>query len=165
MAARNERYYHWDEAKLRIGQNFTEALLRGEHVAVSEEESSGIFGKPIGHAMQGSCILESGTDPKTVVPTIPRHLGLMGYSSRVVRRHGRRCVEIWLPNRGTPATVREQRVSVASVDVDISTHVGRRSDIERVYDLLSARPIASLQKGLTIALTANTLSKCPHTLS
>ena len=99
--AGNGRYYNWVEAKRKIGQSFGDALLRGEHVVFAEEESTEVFGKSIKRAMNGHCILEDGTDPETVVPTIPRHLGLMGYSSRVGRRSGRRYVEIWLPNRGT----------------------------------------------------------------
>jgi hypothetical protein len=38
------------------------------------------------------------THPTNITPTIPRHLGLFGYSSRVGSRNGKKYVEIWLPH-------------------------------------------------------------------
>lgn len=90
-----------------IEHRFGEKLRKREPVVIWEEESEGVFGKLIKTAMKGRCLLEEGTRPAEVTPTIPRHLGLIGYSSRVGSRRSRRNVEIWLPTE--PSSVRESQ--------------------------------------------------------
>ena len=139
-------FYDWKQAEHEIERRFGEMLRRGEHVVVWEEESERIFGKSIDRAMQGRCLLEEGTRPTGVTPTIPRHLGLMGYSSRVGSRRGRRYVEIWLPTkpssfRESPPrrsrTERRTRFPVPSGPLWVSQpKTNRREDLERFYQLL-----------------------------
>jgi len=88
--------YDWEYARTIIEDEFGEQLRRGEHITIWESESTRIFGRSIEHAMEGKCDLGI-TRPTNVTPTIPRHLGLFGFSSRVGSRNGIKYVEIWLP--------------------------------------------------------------------
>ncbi|TFG75469.1 MAG: peroxide stress protein YaaA [Thermodesulfobacteriales bacterium] len=89
--------YDWDGLKKKLLEKYRAQLDLGEHIIITEDESDHFFGKSIKSAMPGKCILEEGINPKKVVPTIPKHLGLLGYSSRVGLKNNRKYVEIWAP--------------------------------------------------------------------
>jgi len=120
-------------------------LRQGEHAVIEEEEGEEIFGKSIKRAMQGRCVLEEGMKPKAVTPTIPRHLGLMGFSSRVGRHRGRRYVEIWIP-KNTPCPIEKSPLDLGGerrpsprppgLPGTPQPKMGRREDLERFYQLL-----------------------------
>jgi len=90
--------YDYDLVRMVLEREYSERLSYGEHIIIWEEDSAQIFGKSIRRAMPGKCVLEDATNPEDVTPTIPRHLGMKGYSSRIGKKSGRKYVEIWLPS-------------------------------------------------------------------
>jgi len=81
-------------------EKFRDRLEKGEHITITEEESTDFFGKSIERANTGKCILEKGDDPEKIKgtgPTIPCQLGQKDYSSRITIKNGRRVLEVWKP--------------------------------------------------------------------
>lgn len=89
------------EIKLR----FHDELEKGAHIIITEDESIEFFGKSIKDANIGECILEKGGNPESINATIPRQLGLEGYSSKLFIVNNERRLEIWK----TPSSVIEEK--------------------------------------------------------
>jgi hypothetical protein len=82
--------YQWETVRQRLLETYGNVLLNGEFVVLDEDEAGEMMGASINRAMPGSCYLERGISPECVTPTVPRHLGLLGFSSRLGTRRGRK---------------------------------------------------------------------------
>jgi len=89
--------YDWNNAKTIIEMKHGDALAKGKVIKIHEDESEEIFGKSIARANPGRCILEESDDPYRLEATVPRHLGKLGYSSRVGTEGGKKYVLVWKP--------------------------------------------------------------------
>jgi len=90
--------YDWANVKKILEMKAGDALAKGMAIKIYEDESEEIFGKSISRAMPGKCILENDDKPGEITPTIPRHLGELGYSNRVGTEKGKKYVLIWKPH-------------------------------------------------------------------
>ena len=96
--ANSRNRYDWELAEKEIRDRFRDRLEKWEHIVIWEDESIEIFGKSIARANTGKINLDiQKIPPLNDTCTICYHLAIMGYSSRVGTRKGKKYVEIWLP--------------------------------------------------------------------
>lgn len=96
--ANSRNRYDWELAEEEIKDRFGDRLEKGEHIVIWEDESSEIFGKTIARANTGKIDLDMQEIPPLIdTCIICYHLAIMGYSSRIGTRGGKKYVEIWLP--------------------------------------------------------------------
>ncbi len=93
--------YEWKAVGQRLLEKYGSALFSGEYVLIEEDEAAEILGASITNAMPGSCYLERGTSPQHITATIPKHLGILGFSSRLGTRHGGKYLVVYLPGESS----------------------------------------------------------------
>lgn len=89
--------YQWEAVKQRLMEAYGTQLLGGDFVVLEGSDAADTLGASITRAMPGSCYLERGVSPERITATVPRHLGLLGFSSRLGTRGGRKYLLVYLP--------------------------------------------------------------------